>query len=1371
MERVRLGGVGLAVLLVVSAVFVGFLAGPARAVASYPKPLAVVTGIASGEGFGRSVAIADLNGDGVADLVVGAPFNSVPGRGTVGSVFIYLSGPNGKGGLAPFQSVVQINGTSPYDLFGWSVAAIGDVNGDGIPDLAVGAPLAPAMVSGSLKSSVGNVTIFFGAPNFNARSSNRTLSGFGASDEFGYSLAPAGDVNLDGLADFVVGAPYSSPGGLLGAGSAYVFEGVKAPGTISNTPSFTFTGTQGGGTNGISGGGHMGWSVAGGVNVDKNTLLDMVAGAPNQGPAGAAYIIRNIAATGPGPSIDVVNGKNSGDEFGDSVTMLAGMTGNGFGDVAIGAPLNADGGTKAGEVSVIFGGSKFSTTIDLTLAGQPGEEFGSSLAAGDVREDGFTDLLVGAPTSSLNVSSAGRAYVFYGSTSPGTSANLTLVPYASDGAGLFGSSITTGSNFTAGHDYDYAVGAPQATISSILNVGDAYAYNGTKVVVPEAPTVAGFVCVPNTLVGGTCTGIANFAVSLQNPGLTKTGLTPTNGAFNFGSVPAGTYYLNATKGGYIANTTTVSLALNTNYVFYFFPQTLPLVTGTIRDAVNRSFVNGVTIAMYNGTTLVNSTVTGPSGNYRIYLPVPLVPAAGTTTNVTLSAFDATHYTNTTGKLALVRNGTASASMFLNRFPFVSGTVRSAANAAAIKGATVQVTQGTAVLATATTNNQGAYSLWATNATVPAPVFLNFTAPGFFRNTTKLGVNQNLSYTVSPFLPIDNVPPTSSLNVLPTYTNSAVFTVSGTDSDPNGNGVAQVQLWYKFNRTGSFVLYGSISNPATTFSFSFNSTAAKGDGNYQFYSIAIDYASLVQATPSGNMTWTIVDTVPPTSHVNALPTFETVANFTAMATASDLNGVASVGLYYRIGTSGAYTLLSKDLTAPYSWWVNTTALGTGDGLYQFYSIATDNAGNVENAPSSPDTQTTVDTTPPAVAITSPSAGAVLGTGWVNVTWTASDATSGIAEFDLRLDTGAWVHAGTNLYYNFTFVADGTHTVAVNATDLAGNSKTVTVSFAVSTVTPFVAITSPAASAYMASSSLVVTWTVTNTGAGLAAINVRLDAGSWRALGASVTTYTFSGVADGSHTIAVQAVGLNGAQDTATATVTVDTTPPTVTITSPATNAWTTSSSVVVSFTASDATSGVLKVTLSIDGGTAVDVTGLSTYTASGLADGSHTVAVTGTDRAGNTATATVIVKVDATPPTVTISSPTAGASVASGNVTVMWTATDSGSGVAKVELSVDNGSFQTVTGGSTVLTGLAAGSHTVVVRATDVAGNVKTATVTFAIAAPSGGSLNALAVAGAVAVVVVVIAVVAFLYSRRRKGKGPAEPPAPPPPEPPQGGGT
>jgi len=166
-------------------------------------------GLAAFDFFGDAVAGAgDVNGDGFADVIVGAPqptTSSTPGG--VGQAFVF-SGVDG-------ALLLTFNGNLVASWFGGSVAGAGDVNGDGTPDLMVGARLdnnhGPNSGSVRLFSGVNGALLF-------------TLNGDGPGDEFGRSVAGAGDVNGDGYMDVIVGAPMDDNNG-VDSGSARVFGG------------------------------------------------------------------------------------------------------------------------------------------------------------------------------------------------------------------------------------------------------------------------------------------------------------------------------------------------------------------------------------------------------------------------------------------------------------------------------------------------------------------------------------------------------------------------------------------------------------------------------------------------------------------------------------------------------------------------------------------------------------------------------------------------------------------------------------------------------------------------------------------------------------------------------------------------------------------------------------------------------------------------------------------------------------------------------------------------------------------------------------------------------------------------------------------
>jgi hypothetical protein len=164
----------------------------------------VMTGLTSVDQLGYSLAAAgDVNGDGFADLIVGAHGNSDGGPQT-GRAYVYFGGTN-------MDNVPDwiLTGASFAERFGNTVGSAGDVNGDGYADVIVG-----AMFNGALGSNTGRAYVFYGGPSPNAVA-DLTFTGEAAGNFFGCSVGTAGDVSGDGYDDVIVGAYLNEAGGTV----------------------------------------------------------------------------------------------------------------------------------------------------------------------------------------------------------------------------------------------------------------------------------------------------------------------------------------------------------------------------------------------------------------------------------------------------------------------------------------------------------------------------------------------------------------------------------------------------------------------------------------------------------------------------------------------------------------------------------------------------------------------------------------------------------------------------------------------------------------------------------------------------------------------------------------------------------------------------------------------------------------------------------------------------------------------------------------------------------------------------------------------------------------------------------------------------
>jgi hypothetical protein len=349
-------------------------------------PDLTLTGAAAGDNFGVSVSSAgDVNGDGYADVIVGAP-----GNFEAGWAFVYYGGPSA-------DAIADLTLTGEAETaFGRSVSGAGDVNGDGYADVIVGAPAPNYRIDPSLSQAF----VYYGGPGADAVADVTLSGGLEALDDFGTSVSSAGDVNGDGYADVIVGADDAGSGG---AGYSGVFYGGPAMDTKMDL--FLHDGNW-----------SFGSEVSSAGDVNKDGYADLIVGTL-VGRAdvffGGPISPANGDSTG-SPAADLVpdviltTGNASG-YFGSAVSSAGDVNGDGYGDVIVGEPLNGP-----GKAYVYYGGLVMDASADAVLSGETaGDAFGGSVkSAGDVNGDGLADVIVGAYGNDEAADRAGRAYVF-----------------------------------------------------------------------------------------------------------------------------------------------------------------------------------------------------------------------------------------------------------------------------------------------------------------------------------------------------------------------------------------------------------------------------------------------------------------------------------------------------------------------------------------------------------------------------------------------------------------------------------------------------------------------------------------------------------------------------------------------------------------------------------------------------------------------------------------------------------------------------------------------------------------------------------------------------------------------------------------------
>ncbi|MCF2488243.1 FG-GAP-like repeat-containing protein [Dyadobacter sp. CY347] len=417
----------------------------------------------NGSQMGYSVSSAgDVNGDGFADVIVGAPYFD-KGETNEGAAFLYYGSATG----ISVNGFVTIEGNQAEANFGFSVAGAGDINGDGYADVLVGAPMFD-----DAQTNTGRIFVFHGSPGGLSQQAAATLTFNQLGCRFGHASASAGDINGDGFSDIIVGAPgYDNIQNEEGA--AFIYYG-SSSGITDNATIFESNKANA----------FMGGSVSGAGDLNGDGYSDVIAGAHfyNDGQVleGAAFIYYGSQSGADPQTSDILQVDEAQAALGVSVSCAGDVNGDGFSDVIVGADHYISNNLMQGAAFIFHGAAAGIDPVYKTklLGNQASALMGYAVSgAGDVNGDGYADVVVGAPQYNGGQAKEGALFVYHGS-SVGINPVAAFRIEKNQGMTQLGFAVASAGDVNGDGYSDVIAGAPFDAAN--VNVGEAYTFHGNQ---------------------------------------------------------------------------------------------------------------------------------------------------------------------------------------------------------------------------------------------------------------------------------------------------------------------------------------------------------------------------------------------------------------------------------------------------------------------------------------------------------------------------------------------------------------------------------------------------------------------------------------------------------------------------------------------------------------------------------------------------------------------------------------------------------------------------------------------------------------------------------------------------------------------------
>ncbi len=427
-------------------------------------------GDTNGEQLGYAVGTAgDVNGDGFADVIIGVPRDTYTYTEPVGAAYVYHGSAGGLSDSLSSDWVISGDLTQKGSLLGCAVSTAGDVNNDGYDDVIVGAK--EYKVPG-VTGAFGAVFVFFGSPNVGlATTPGWSLVSEQKDSALGIAVSTAGDVNNDTYDDIIVGGS-----GYPNGGMAYVLMGAADGLTVTRGLTLTINQSAA----------QFGYAVSHAGDINGDGYADMAIGAPGYdiisgtSDVGAVFVYYG-AADGISTTYSMIYGDQNGSRFGASLSGVGDVNNDGYADIVAGAQYYSRTVTNEGAAFVYLGSPTgvITTPQRMLVGGQIAALFGSAVgAAGDVNKDGYDDIVIGASRYTNDQKDEGAAFIYLGSAS-GIDARPVWRGEGDKSETLFGFAVGTAGDINDDGYVDLVVGAPDYKTQEQNKRGRAFVYHGT----------------------------------------------------------------------------------------------------------------------------------------------------------------------------------------------------------------------------------------------------------------------------------------------------------------------------------------------------------------------------------------------------------------------------------------------------------------------------------------------------------------------------------------------------------------------------------------------------------------------------------------------------------------------------------------------------------------------------------------------------------------------------------------------------------------------------------------------------------------------------------------------------------------------------